>query len=311
MGVSQRDSTDSDSSPSTAAHKRKARRLEGAGFVVPQLALLLIFTFWPLTQVIALSFTRYDGFSDPEFFGLGNYQFLSEWADFQRIIFNNIVLLSGVILWVVVPFMLAILIFPMRGATVIRALLFVPAMLPPITVGVVFRIVLANDGPLNQVLSAVSFGLISPNWLTDSNIVLFSIILVICWATMGSGILFYSAGIAAISPSYIEAALLDGANKWQLVWHIYRPALSPITQFWVLLLSVTTITGFFPWIFALTRGGPGVASTTLDYAVYTTLLGGTQLGRGAAIAVISLLLMAVVVMIQVFMRRIRRADDWA
>ncbi|MBX3099361.1 MAG: sugar ABC transporter permease [Salinibacterium sp.] len=278
---------------------------------MPQLALLLVFTFWPLTQVIGLAFTRYDVLSSPEFVGFANFEFLFAWQDFQRIILNNVLLLLGVAVWVAVPFILSILIFPMKHATLIRTLLFIPAMLPPITVGVVFRIVLANDGPINQILKTLTFGVLSPNWLTDSNLVLFSVIMVISWATMGTGILLFSAGLAAISPSYVEAALLDGANKWQIIWHIYRPGLSSVTRFFTLMLTITTLTGFFPWIYALTRGGPGVSSVTLDYAIYQTLVGGTQLGRGAAIAVIALILMAFVILIQVVMRRIRQAEDWS
>ena len=122
--------------------------------------------------------------------------------------------------------------------------------------------------------------------------------------------LFYSTGLAAISPSYIEVAQLDGVNRWQLIWHIYRPALRPITRFWILLLTISTVTGFFPWIYGLTQGGPGVASTTLDYAVYATLNQGSTLGRGAAIAVVSLVFIALIVLIQTGMRRIRKAEEW-
>ena len=124
-----------------------------------------------------------------------------------------------------------------------------------------------------------------------------------CWCTS-------VRSIAAISPAYIEAARLDGASRLQLIWHIYRPALRPITRFWILLLTVTTVTGFFPWIYGLTQGGPGVASTTLDFAVYQTLNQGSELGRGAAIAVVSLVFVGIVVLIQAVMRRVRRGEEW-
>ncbi len=293
------------------SRRRTRSTVAAAGFVLPQVVLLLLFVCWPLTRVFYYSTTRYDGFSAPKPVGAANYVFLLGWEDFHRILLNNLLLLGGLVVWVSVPFLLSIAIFSMRGASLIRAILYVPAMLPPIIAGGVFRIVLADTGPVNEGLRRLGLGALAPGWFTDSRFVLITVVLVIGWATMGSGILFFSTGIAAISPSYLEAAQLDGASRWQLVWHIYRPALRPITRFWILLLTVTTVTGFFPWIYGLTQGGPGVASTTLDYAVYATLNQGTQLGRGAAIAVVSLVFIGLVVALQAAMQRIRRAEEWA
>ncbi len=245
--------------PSTSRVKRAAqRRARGKhhalGFVVPQLALLLLFVFWPLSRIVFYSFTQYDGFSDPEIVGLANFEFLANWQDFHRVLLNNALLIGGLLVWVTVPFLLAIAIFPMPGTAVVRAVLFIPAMLPPIIAGGVFRIVLADTGPVNSTLNAIGLGALAPGWFTHPNFVLVTVVLVIGWATMGSGILFFSTGIAAISPSYIEAALLDGANRWQMIWHIHRPALRPITRFWILLLTVTTVTGFFPDLRPDSRG---------------------------------------------------------
>ena len=275
------------------------------------MVLLALFVVWPLCAVIYYSTTKYDGLSAPMPVGFANYEFLASWDDFHRILLNNLLLIGGVVVWVIVPFVLAIFIFPMKAAPAIRSILYIPAMLPPIIVGGVFRIVLADTGPVNTFLNSIGLGSIAPGWFTDGNFVLITVVLVIGWATLGSGVLFYSAGLSAISPSYIEAALLDGVNRWQLIWHIYRPALVPITRFWILLLTVSTVTGFFPWIYGLTQGGPGVASTTLDYAIYQTLNQGSQLGRGAAIAVVSLLFIGLIVLIQAGMRRIRRASEWS
>ncbi|WP_339618823.1 sugar ABC transporter permease [uncultured Salinibacterium sp.] len=282
----------------------------GQAFVLPQLLLILAFIFWPLCAVFYYSTTQYDGLSEPINVGLDNFVFLATWPDFYRILLNNLVLIGGVVVWVLVPFIMAIAVFPMKAASTIRAILYIPAMLPPIIVGGVFRIVLADEGPVNAGLRAAGLGFLAPGWFTDPNFVLITVVVVIGWATLGSGVLFYSTGLAAISPSYIEAAQLDGVNRWQLIWHIYRPALRPITRFWILLLTISTVTGFFPWIYGLTQGGPGVASTTLDYAVYATLNQGSTLGRGAAIAVVSLVFIALIVLIQTGMRRIRKAEEW-
>jgi ABC-type sugar transport system permease subunit len=265
---------------------------------------------WPLVDLVRFSFSRYDGLTPARWVGTANYRFLWNWEDFRRILVNNAILALGVALWVVVPFVLSILVFTMKRANLIRTILFIPAMLSPIVVGAAFRIVLADDGPVNESLRTVGLGALAPGWLSSERFVLVTVILVICWATMGSGVLFYSSGLAALPPSYAEAAALDGAGFLRLVHHIYRPALRPITRFWTMLLTVSTITGFFPWIYGLTNGGPGVSSTTLDYAVYVTLNQGDQLGRGAAIALVAVVLVVIILAIQQFGRVIRRDQEW-
>lgn len=295
----------------STARRRKPLLSPGHAFALPQLALIALFVVGPLLMVFYYSTTNYDGLSEPIPVGLGNFEFLAAWPDFYRVLFNNLILVGGVLVWVLVPFVLSIFIFPMKAAPAIRAILYVPAMLPPIIVGGVFRIVLADTGPVNKALRSIGLGFLAPGWFTDPSFVLVTVIIVIGWATLGSGVLFYSTGLAAISPSYIEAAQLDGVSRWQLIWYIYRPALAPITQFWVLLLTVSTVTGFFPWIYGLTQGGPGMASTTLDYAIYQTLNQGSQLGRGAAIAVVSIAFIAIIVIVQGLLRRINKSGEWS
>jgi ABC-type sugar transport system permease subunit len=287
-----------------------ARGLDGLLFCMPLLALVGAFVVWPLVDLVRFSFSRYDGLTPARWVGTANYRFLWNWEDFRRILVNNAILALGVALWVVVPFVLSILVFTMKRANLIRTILFIPAMLSPIVVGAAFRIVLADDGPVNESLRTIGLGALAPGWLSSERFVLVTVILVICWATMGSGVLFYSSGLAALPPSYAEAAALDGAGFLRLVHHIYRPALRPITRFWTMLLTVSTITGFFPWIYGLTNGGPGVSSTTLDYAVYVTLNQGDQLGRGAAIALIAVVLVVIILAIQQFGRVLRRDPEW-
>jgi len=290
---------------------RRRVGLLGFLFCAPLLTLVLALVAWPIINLVRYSFTSYGGLTAPVWVGLKNYLFLIKWSDFHRILLNNVFILGGLVIWISVPLLLSIVIFKFRKADLVRAVLFVPAMLSPVIVGGVFRIVLADDGPVNSLLRSVGLGVLAFGWLSDSRVVLVTLALVICWATMGSGILFYTAGLTAISPSYLEAAELDGANWWQMIWYIYRPALRSITRFWMLLLTVTTITGFFPWVYGLTLGGPGVASTTLDYAVYITLNQGSELGRGAAIAAIAVILVLAVILLQQVARLIRRESSWS
>jgi ABC-type sugar transport system permease subunit len=278
------------------------------GFIAPTVILLGVFVYSPLVRVVKTSFTRWDGVSPPVSVGLANYRFLWGFGDFHRIIINNLVLAAGIAVWVALPFIVAVIIFNLRGVDTIRLALFVPALLPPVIVGGVFRLILSEDGPLNSALRSISLGFLARPWLDDDWLVLGSVIGMIAWAVLGTGVLFYSAGLAAIPDSHIEAATIDGARWWQMVWFIYRPALRPVTRFWTLLLTISTVTAFFPWIFGLTQGGPGIASTTLDYEVYTTGIVNGQYGLGSAIAVITILFVALLLGTQVLFGRLRRLE---
>jgi ABC-type sugar transport system permease subunit len=285
-------------------------RLAGWLLCAPLLAALACFVVLPLGRVIFYAFTRYDGLTPAEWVGLENFRFLGEWNDFDRILVNNVVLMLGIVLWVAIPFVLAIVVFGHPRAGLVRTVLFLPALLPPIIIGNVFRLILGDGGPLNEGLRTLGLGALAHGWLTDERLVLVSIVFVIAWAFMGSGVLFYSAGLSAISPSYVEAAILDGATWRQLVWHIYRPALRPVTRFWALLLTVSTVTSFFPWIYGLTQGGPGIASTTLDYQVYVSGIQNGRLGLASAIAVVGIGLIVVLLLAQYAAARVRRAGEW-
>lgn len=272
--------------------------------------LVVVFVYAPIARLVYYAFTEYNGLRAPEWIGLDNFVFLLASEDFHRAIFNTVVLTAGLAIWVTLPFVLSVVIFGRRNANVVRAILFLPALLPPLIVGRSFRLVLADNGPVNEVLRSVGLGVVAQPWLTSEVWVLPSLIAVIAWATMGTGVILYSAGLAALSRDYVEAALVDGARWHQLVYHIYRPALAPVTRFWVLLLTIGTVTAFFPWVLGLTQGGPGIASTTIDYQVYRSGVQTSRLGLASAIALVGVLVVALLLTGQMLIRRLRGADEW-
>jgi ABC-type sugar transport system permease subunit len=278
--------------------------------VLPLAVLLLVFVYAPIARLAYYAFTEYNGLRPPEWVGLDNFRFLLDWPDFQRAISNTVVLASGLLVWVTLPFVLAVIIFGRRGANLVRAILFLPALLPALIVGRAFRLILAENGPIDAALRGAGLDALAQPWLSSETWVLPSLIAVIAWATMGTGVLLYSAGLSSLSRDYVEAAIVDGARWHQLVWSIYRPALSPVTRFWVLLLTIATVTSFFPWVFGLTQGGPGIASTTIDYQVYRSGVQTSRLGLASAIAVVGVIVVAVLLAAQLVLRRLRGEDQW-
>jgi len=269
-----------------------------------------VFVYAPIVRLGYYAFTDYNGLSDPEWVGLDNFSTLLRDEDVHRAILNTVLLTAGLAVWVTLPFVLSVIIFGRRSANIVRAILFLPALLSPLIVGRAFRLVLADNGPVNEILRSIGLGGLAQPWLTSEVWVIPALIAVIAWATMGTGVILYSAGLAALSRDYVEAALVDGARWHQLVWHIYRPALGPVTRFWVLLLTIGTVTAFFPWVFGLTQGGPGIASTTIDYQVYRSGVQTSRLGLASATAIIGVLVVAVLLSVQLLIRRLRGTDEW-
>lgn len=262
------------------------------------LGLICFFVYWPLVEAVRYSFTAWNGLTAARWVGGANYSFLWHQSVFRGIVKTNVLLLFGIVVWVIVPFVLALVLQGLRGAGVFRAVFLIPHLLSPIIVGGLFRVILAPGGPINVALRHLGLGFIALGWLTDAHVVLLAVVGVICWALLGTGVLFYSAGLAAIPMSHVEAATMEGASWLQLAWHIYRPALRRVTRFWVLILTVATVIGLFPWIFGLTQGGPGFASTTIDYQMYNIGILGGQYGMACAIAVVGVGLVLLVLLVQ-------------
>lgn len=281
----------------------------GLSFVLPALVLVATFVYSPLIDAVRHSFTRWDGISPATGAGLDNYRFLLGSSDFHRILLNEAILICGVVVWVVVPLSLAMMLHGRPYAIVARALLFLPPLLPPVIAGSVFRVILADDGPLNGGLRGIGLGGLAQGWLTDEHLVLLSVVLVVTWGTMGTGVMLYSSALASLSPGLVEAARLEGASWRQIAWHIYRPHLRPVTRFWTLLLTVATVTAFFPWIFPLTQGGPGISSTTIDYNIWAAGIRDGQFGLASAVAVVDLVIVALLLAFLLLIRRVGARRD--
>ena len=243
------------------------------------------------------------GYASP-FVGFANYTELAGNSLFREIFRNEAVYLLGVPLWVFLPVAIALFLHDrVRFAGTVRTLIFYPAVASPAILGIFFRGVLAPTGLLNTVLRDIGLGSLAQNWLADPTLVKPVLIAVIAWASCGSGVIIFSAALSALDPSLLEAAHVEGASGWQRIRFVVFPALKPVVDLYVALMVLTVFIGLFGWIYVLTGGGPGYASTTLDYDIYQHALTYGQFGLAAAESVY---LMGVVVVIVLLARRLRR-----
>jgi multiple sugar transport system permease protein len=174
-----------------------AERRFAALFLLPALALLLVFRIFPLLWGFVLSFTNTDSVGQGTWVGFANYVRAIEDPNFRASIVNTLLLLATLPIWVMLPMLLAILIHQgVPGGKFFRAVYFLPAVLSSVIVGAIFNVVLRYDGSLNAALKV--FGFDAVDWLGSSSTALASLIAVQLWSTFGMSVLIFLAGLSTV-----------------------------------------------------------------------------------------------------------------
>jgi sn-glycerol 3-phosphate transport system permease protein len=263
--------------------------------VAPQLAIVLIFFYWPAAQAVIQSFLLQDAFGlSTSFVWFDNYQELfKEPAYFDAIVRTFV--FSFAIAFSSLSFALLLAVMadkPLRGSTLYRTLLIWPYAVAPPVVGVLWIFMLHPSlGVLSRYLRAAG---IDWNPLLDGNQAALLIILAAAWKQISYNFLFFLAGLQAIPKSVMEAAAIDGARPMRRFWTVIFPLLSPTIFFLLVINIVYAFFDTFGIIDTMTRGGPGKATETLVYKVYSDGLLGGNLGSSAAQSVI---LMVIVILL--------------
>jgi raffinose/stachyose/melibiose transport system permease protein len=275
-------------------------------------ALLLygVFVLVPALLGLGFSFTDWSAYSsDIHWVGLDNFAAIFDpTSNYLSAIQNTILFtVATIALKTVIALALAILLTSgvKRLSYLYRALIFLPAVLPVLIVGVIFQSVLNPDtGLLNTTLRTIGLGGLALQWLTDVSIALWSVIAVDTWRGVGYIMVILIAGLQAIPRDYYEAASLDGASSRQAFRYITLPLLMPI-------LLVTTVLNLlyglrvFDIVFVLTNGGPGFATQT----VYTTIFQDFSLGRYGTATALSTLFFIVMLVLGFLVIRVMRQDQ--
>jgi raffinose/stachyose/melibiose transport system permease protein len=158
-----------------------------------------------------------------------------------------------------------------KGRNFYRSVLYIPAVLPFLIIGIIFKSILNyNNGLLNIALEALQLGFLKQQWLSDLNVVWKSIYMVDAWRGIGYVMTIFLAGLSSIPDSYYEAADIDGANFFQKLVHVTLPMLTGAITI-NLIFGITYGLKVFDIIYVLTNGGPGHATeviTTYSYTLY-------------------------------------------
>jgi len=178
----------------------------------------------------------------------------------------------------------------LRGRTLFRSALLIPMMLPPVVVGVVWRLMLNPDfGAVNGTLKSAGVNTEALTWTASPALALASVIAVDIWQWTPFMFLVLLAGLQAIPQEPYEAAVIDGSSTWQTFRHVTLPLLKPAILI-ALLLRTMDLLRVFDQIFILTQGGPGFATETVSLYIYRTAFRFFDFGYAAAMSFVLLLL---------------------
>lgn len=267
-------------------------------FVLPALALLALFTYYPVAKLVQISFTDWNLLSPTwDWVGPKNWIWLFTGSG-AKYLWNSLKITFlyslGEIFATLVGGMILALIFSRmtRGFSAMRAILFVPKYVAMSSCAVVFMWILNTDyGVLNYFLSLV--GVAPVDWLGQKSTALISVLMTTCWRVLGYGMMIYLSAMIGISPQYYEAAALDGATRTQQFFSITLPLLSPTTLF-LLVTTFLSSMKVFQSVDILTEGGPSRSTEVFVYLIYRYAMVDFRMDRAATSAVMFFIILLVV-----------------
>jgi ABC-type sugar transport system permease subunit len=263
-------------------------RLWPVPYVLPALVLVGIVFGYPLLQVVNLAFRT--GGDAAGALTSENFTLLFDDPTLRTAAKNNLVLLLAVPITAVLALVLAVLVFDrIRGWRLYRGVIFVPYVLAIPVVGIVFSLIFAQRGPLNEALGSIGLDALRNEWLGDPSWALFAILAVVIWKEVGFGLLLFSAGLANADEELFDAARVDGASWLQMQRHVTLPQLAPIVEFFVVVEAITMLSWVFGYVFTMTNGGPGFSTYVMEYYIWSQGFVSNNQGLASAAAVLLLL----------------------
>ncbi|WP_025772016.1 carbohydrate ABC transporter permease [Thioalkalivibrio sp. HK1] len=276
-------------------------------FLAPGVLMFLVYVIAPIFQSISISLYDWDGLGEKRYVGLGNYIELIDDEAFYTSLKNNLIWL--VLYLLAIPAGLAVALFlnqTVRGIRIYKSLFFFPFVISQVVVGLMFAWFYdPSDGLMNIALMAMGFDAIPV--LADETYVTYGIIAAGLWPQTAYCMILYLTGLNAVDKEQIEAARLDNARGFKMLWYVILPQLRPAT-FIALVVTVIGALRSFDLISIMTDGGPWGSSRVLAFYMYEQAFSeyGFRMGYGAAIAVVLFLIMMVYII--AFLRKMYRDE---
>lgn len=278
-------------------------------YIGPAFLVIAAFLLYPLADTIRISAFTWDGLSPATWAGFGNY--IRVFTDpLLRQSFGHALIL--IIFFAVIPIVVGLVLAALlqRGAMLpavgfFRTILFLPQVISPVVLGIIWVAIYAPGGVLDQILGAFAAAPKQTAWLGDFNTALIAVGLIGTWIEIGLCMVLFLAGTAQVSPDLYEAARMDGAGPVAEFFGITLPALRPQV---VVALTLTVIAALrtFDLVYVTTRGGPGDATAVPAFQIYNLAFNQGRIGQATAIGVV---LMALLLVVTVLINRLNPSED--
>jgi len=271
-------------------------------YALPAAAAMAFAFGYPLVLVVRDSF--YAGnYSSPIWVGLDNYKGVISDPVFRQSLFNNLRLLLAVPVMVGVGLVIALVLNDrIRGGRQYQGIIFLPYVLPAAAIGIAFSFLLQEKGVLNTALRGAHLGVFAQDWLGSSHLAIVSVGGLVIWQQLGFAVVVFTAALLALPPETAEAARIDGAGWWSLQLRVLVPQIRPIIVLLTVIQVVTVISWVFNYVYVLTSGGPGYASSVMEFYIWRSFSNGAN-GTAASVAVMLLGMASVLIGLSLWVRK--------
>ncbi|MEX8495833.1 carbohydrate ABC transporter permease [Sphaerotilus sp.] len=273
---------------------RHQRQLAPWLFLLPALLMFGTYVIAPIFQSIAISFYDWDGLGKAKYIGVANYVELAGDPDFRTALKNNLLWLVFFLLSVPIGLGLALFLNQtVTGIRLVKSMFFFPFVISQVVIGLVFTwFYNPTNGLFTQILAVLGMPGIAV--LSDEHLVTYGIIAAGLYPQIAYCMILYLTGLNNVRPDLIEAARLEGAKGWSMLWHVVLPQLRPATFIAVVVTIIGSLRSF-DMVSIMTSGGPYGSSRVLAYYMYEQALSeyGYRMGYGTAIATVLFSIMLV------------------
>lgn len=273
--------------------------LVGLSFILPNFIGFFLFIMIPVGFSFVLSFAKWDGFNAMEFAGLSNFKAIFKDRVFKAALSHTFIY---VIFTVIFSFIFALILAMLlnkkiKGVNFFRSAVFFPYVASVVAVAAVWNAMFVPiGGPVNTVLEFL--GVTNPpGWFTSTDWALTGVIIVSVWKNIGYFMIIYLAALQDISPSLYEAATVDGASGFNKFRYITFPMLTPSHFFVIMMLTINSFK-VFDLIYALTDGGPGIATKVIANYIYDQSFISWNYGKSSAASMVLFIIVCVITVFQ-------------
>ena len=276
----------------------KSKQLFYYAPIISALAIVLFINGYPFINTVIASFTDWNGLFQREFVGLSNYLKLFSEAKFWDLLCNTLTIL------LYLPFTMVLALITSCAVKdrpklkhLFLYIVYVPQIISTVVVGKVFSIIFGFDGPINGIRAFLSLPLF--DFLGNSRSAMIITIFSVIWFELGWQVLVIMGRLSSIEKNTSKLIAIDGLGFWKSTFFVYLPMIYDTFVYMGLISLFFAFSGLFPIIYVLTKGGPGYATTTIDYMIYTLSFGGSssKLGEASALAIILLFIAIISVLL--------------